>query len=66
VPADRFAAPGAGIPQHGIAAYPIAYDAGKALHAAGKWVGEFGFGAMGRARGAGFRRAIWWRPLLLK
>ena len=38
--------------------YPIAYDAGKALHAAGKAKGEHGFGAQWAGQGAPLARAM--------
>lgn len=38
--------------------YPIAYDAGKALHAAGKAKSEFGFGAQWAGQGAPLARAM--------
>lgn len=38
--------------------YPIAYDAGKALHAAAKAKGEHGFGAQWAGQGAPLARAI--------
>lgn len=38
--------------------YPIAYDAGKALHAAAKAVGEFGFGAQWAGQGAPLARSL--------
>jgi nitronate monooxygenase len=38
--------------------YPIAYDAAKALHAAGKAVGEFGFGAQWAGQGAPLSRPM--------
>ena len=38
--------------------YPIAYDAGKSLHAAGKARGEFGFGAQWAGQAAGLARAL--------
>ena len=38
--------------------YPIAYDAGKALHAAGKAKGESGFGAQWAGQGAPLARAL--------
>ncbi|OKH89463.1 nitronate monooxygenase family protein [Thalassospira sp. TSL5-1] len=38
--------------------YPIAYDAGKALHAAAKAKGEFGFGAQWAGQGAPLSRAM--------
>ncbi|KEP68084.1 2-nitropropane dioxygenase [Thioclava dalianensis] len=39
-------------------AYPIAYDAGKALHAAAKAQGEYGFGAYWAGQGAPLARAM--------
>lgn len=39
-------------------AYPIAYDAGKALHAAAKQRGEHGFGAQWAGQGAPLARAL--------
>ena len=38
--------------------YPIAYDAGKALHAAAKAAGEYGFGAQWAGQGAPLARAM--------
>ena len=38
--------------------YPIAYDAGKALHAAAKAKGEHGFGAQWAGQGAPLARAM--------
>lgn len=38
--------------------YPIAYDAGKALNAAAKAVGEYGFGAQWAGQGAPLQRAM--------
>jgi nitronate monooxygenase len=38
--------------------YPIAYDAGKALHAAAKASGEFGYGAQWAGQGAPLARAV--------
>jgi len=38
--------------------YPIAYDAGKALHAAAKVCGEYGFGAYWAGQGAPFARIM--------
>jgi nitronate monooxygenase len=48
----------ADIPARDIPAYPIAYDLGKALHAAGKAKGEFGFGAQWAGQGAPLARAM--------
>lgn len=56
--ANRFTAFGAGIPAHEIPAYPIAYDAGKALNAAGKSAGEPGYGAQWAGQGAPLARAL--------
>jgi nitronate monooxygenase len=39
-------------------AYPIAYDAGKALHAAAKAKGEFGFGAQWAGQAASLARSL--------
>jgi nitronate monooxygenase len=41
-----------------IPSYPIAYDAGKALHSAAKTKGEFGFGAQWAGQGAPLSRAL--------
>ena len=38
--------------------YPIAYDAGKALHAAAKSKGDYGFGAQWAGQGAPLARAL--------
>jgi nitronate monooxygenase len=38
--------------------YPIAYDAGKALHAAAKAAGEFGYGAQWAGQGAPLARSL--------
>jgi nitronate monooxygenase len=38
--------------------YPIAYDLGKALHAAGKRAGEYGFGAQWAGQGAPLARQL--------
>lgn len=38
--------------------YPIAYDAGKALHAAARAKGEFGYGAQWAGQGAALARAL--------
>ena len=52
--ANRFTA----MDQVGVPAYPIAYDAGKSLHAAGKAAGEFGFGAQWAGQGAPLSRPM--------
>jgi nitronate monooxygenase len=56
--ANRFTALGAKIRASEIPEYPIAYDLGKALHAAGKAKGEFGFGAQWAGQGAPLARAM--------
>mgnify|MGYP001569220315 CR=1 FL=1 len=56
--ANRFTALGADIPARVIPAYPIAYDLGKALHAAGKARGESGYGAQWAGQGAPLARAM--------
>ena len=56
--ANRFTSLAADIPAGDIPAYPIAYDLGKALHAAGKARGEFGFGAQWAGQGAPLARAM--------
>lgn len=55
---NRFTALGAGIPAAAIPDYPIAYDAGKALHAAAKAAGESGYGAQWAGQGAPLARAL--------
>jgi nitronate monooxygenase len=50
--ANRFTAFGRGIAASDIPDYPIAYDAGKALHSAAKAKGEFGYGAQWAGQGA--------------
>ena len=56
--ANRFTALGASVSSREIPAYPIAYDLGKALHAAGKAKGEFGFGAQWAGQGAPLSRPM--------
>jgi nitronate monooxygenase len=55
---NRFTALGAEIAEHEIPAYPIAYDAGKALNAAAKAAGISGFGAQWAGQGAPLARAL--------
>ena len=50
--ANRFTALGSAVEPGSVPDYPIAYDAGKALNAAGKKVGEFGYGAQWAGTGA--------------
>jgi nitronate monooxygenase len=56
--ANRFTALGAGVAPATVPDYPIAYDAGKALHAAAKAAGEFGYGAQWAGQGAPLARAL--------
>jgi nitronate monooxygenase len=56
--ANRFTALGADVSPRDIPAYPIAYDAGKALNAAAKSAGEAGFGAQWAGQGAPLSRAL--------
>lgn len=55
---NRFTALGAAIPDAAVPDYPIAYDLGKALHAAAKARGEFGFGAQWAGQGAPLARSL--------
>ena len=56
--ANRFTALGAAIGKLRPPDYPRAYDAGKALHAAAKAKGEYGFGAQWAGQGAPLARAL--------
>lgn len=56
--ANRFTALGTDIRPETLPAYPIAYDIGKALHAAGKARAEYGFGAQWAGQGAPLIRAM--------
>jgi nitronate monooxygenase len=56
--ANRFTALAEGVGREAIPDYPIAYDAGKALHAAAKAAGEFGYGAQWAGQGAPLARAL--------
>jgi nitronate monooxygenase len=56
--ANRFTALADGVDPGTIPAYPITYDAGKALHAAAKAMGEFGYGAQWAGQGAPLTRAL--------
>ncbi len=70
--ANRFTALGREVAARDVPDYPIAYDAGKALHAAARAKGEFGFGAQWAGQGAPLLRAmpagdlvaLLWRELL--
>lgn len=56
--ANRFTALGAEVRPGQVPAYPVAYDLGKALHAAGQARGEFGFGAQWAGQGAPLSRPM--------
>jgi nitronate monooxygenase len=56
--ANRFTALGVGVELGAVPDYPIAYDAGKALHAAAKAAGEWRFGAQWAGQGAPLARAM--------
>jgi nitronate monooxygenase len=56
--ANRFTALGGAVDRQSIPDYPIAYDAGKALHAAAKAAGEFGYGAQWAGQGVPLARAL--------
>jgi len=56
--ANRFTALGAAIGDDVVPSYPRAYDLGKALHAAAKARGEFGYGAQLAGQGAPLSRAM--------
>jgi nitronate monooxygenase len=56
--ANRFTALGTGVKREAVPDYPIAYDAGKSLHAAAKAAGEFGFGAQWAGQGAPLARTM--------
>ena len=56
--ANRFTALSQSVDERRPPDYPIAYDAGKALHAAAKAQGEHGFGAQWAGQGAPLSRAM--------
>jgi nitronate monooxygenase len=56
--ANRFTSLGMGVEPGAVPDYPIAYDAGKALHAAAKAAGEFAYGAQWAGQGAPLARAL--------
>ncbi|HVJ91379.1 MAG TPA: nitronate monooxygenase, partial [Labilithrix sp.] len=56
--ANRFTALGKNVPEREVPEYPIAYDAGKALHAAARKHGQFGFGACWAGQGAPLSRSM--------
>jgi len=55
---NRFTQLGDSVHPGDIPAYPIAYDAGKALHAAAKAKSEFGYGAQWAGQGAPLARTL--------
>ena len=55
---NQFTRLGESVSPREIPSYPIAYDAGKALHAAAKAKSEFGYGAQWAGQGAPLARAI--------
>jgi nitronate monooxygenase len=55
---NRFTELGADTAAPTVPDYPIAYDAGKALHAAAKAKGEFGYGAQWAGQAAALARAL--------
>lgn len=56
--ANRFTAFGEVVERDAVPSYPVAYGAGKALHAAAKATGEFGYGAQWAGQGAPLARAV--------
>ncbi len=56
--ANRFTKLAQTIPDSDVPSYPITYDLGKALHAAAKAKGEFGFGAQWAGQGAPLSRSM--------
>jgi nitronate monooxygenase len=56
--ANRFTEIGESVAPGEIPAYPVAYDAGKSLHAAAKAHGEFGYGAQWAGQGAPLAREL--------
>jgi nitronate monooxygenase len=55
---NRFTALGSDVTAPEVPDYPIAYDAGKALHAAAKAKGEFGYGAQWAGQAAALAKAL--------
>jgi len=55
---NRFTRWGRNVDTQDIPAYPIAYDAGKSLHAAAKAAAEFGYGAQWAGQGAPLARSL--------
>lgn len=55
---NRLTAIGETVPEDAIPDYPIAYDLGKALHAAGKAMKDYGYGAQWAGQGAPLAREM--------
>ncbi len=55
---NRFTELGEAVDARAIPSYPIAYDAGKALHAAARAAGESGYGAQWAGQGAPLARSL--------
>jgi nitronate monooxygenase len=55
---NRFTELGDGVDPSEVPAYPVTYDAGKALHAAAKKTGEFGYGAQWAGEAAALARSM--------
>jgi nitronate monooxygenase len=55
---NRFTKLGTAVAHHDVPAYPITYDAGKALNAAAKAAGESGYGAQWAGQGAPLARTL--------
>jgi nitronate monooxygenase len=56
--ANRFTTLGERVESYDVPCYPLAYDAGKALHAAAKATGEYGYGAQWAGQGAPLARTL--------
>src|SRR5258708_37729053 len=56
--ANRFTVLGDAVAVRTIPDYPLAYDAGKALHAAARAAGEFGYGAQWAGQGVPLARSL--------
>ncbi|MFC5592146.1 NAD(P)H-dependent flavin oxidoreductase [Lysobacter niastensis] len=56
--ANEFTGWGAAVPDDAVPAYPIAYDAGKALNAVAKAAGQSGYGAHWAGQGAPLARSM--------
>jgi nitronate monooxygenase len=56
--ANRFTELGDAVDARAIPSYPIAYDAGKALHAAARAAGEYGYGAQWAGQGGPLARSL--------